>query len=47
MCACCCHWSAPLSIAVRVGEPALRYEQWLAYHYHVVLHQGGALAMVA
>jgi hypothetical protein len=40
-CAQCWDWRAPFSFAVPSGAPAMRYEHWILYHLHIVLHQGG------
>lgn len=49
-CSACCHWAAPLALAAIVvpgGTTPLSYPQWMVYHWHVVLHQGGIHALVS
>lgn len=46
-CGCCCAWAMPI-VATQLGritphQVALLYPEWLLYHLHVVLHQGGVV----
>lgn len=43
VCDRCCHWSLPLN-APYVGRDtphgvALHFNEWLAWHYHIIRHQ--------
>jgi hypothetical protein len=43
-CPVCCHWATPLAFEARTvpgGTIPLLYQEWLAYHWHVQLHQHG------
>jgi hypothetical protein len=35
-------WRWPLTVPSTPGQPLLRYEQWLLYHYAVLLPKGKA-----
>jgi hypothetical protein len=47
-CNLCCPWNLPLERhqtlvigAESVGFVPMKFEEWIAYHLHVVLHQAG------
>ncbi len=39
ICQHCLPWNLPLTLNVSVGQPAIKYEQWLWYRLHVQMHQ--------
>lgn len=47
-CPTCFPWNLPLIVKERLAADGttvgLRYEEWLSFHLHVVLHQAGRWA---
>lgn len=45
-CNLCCAWNVPLqrkaTLVVDCGSVAMKFEEWIAYHLHVALHQAGS-----